>query len=84
MTISDVSNVSPCILGIKNFSGIYLEPILAKELIFVLNVVHVFHMVKVSRRETFMRRHGECAVVPEHFATIIVEFDASFGKKISD
>ena len=83
LTINDISNVSPRVLGIKNFSGIRLQRILVEEFIFLLNVVHVFHVVKVSRRETFTWMHVECAIIPEHFATIIVKFDACFGKKIS-
>jgi hypothetical protein len=82
LTIKDILNISPLVPDIKNFSGIYLKPIPAKEFIFVLNVVHVFHAVKVSRRETFTRTHGERAVVQEHFAMITVELDACFGKKI--
>jgi hypothetical protein len=83
LTINDILNISPLVPGVENLSGIYLEPILAEDLIFVLNVVHVFHVVKVSRCETFPGMHGKHAVIPENFATIIVKLDACFGKKIS-
>ena len=47
LIFNDISNVSPLVLGIEGLSCIQLEPILAKELILILDEIRVFHVVKV-------------------------------------
>jgi hypothetical protein len=82
LCINNISNISPFVLDVNNLSHALIKPIVAKKLIFVLNIVHIFHVVKVSRHETFTRTHEENAAIPKHFAMIIVMLDACFQKKI--
>jgi hypothetical protein len=40
---------------IKEISGVQLQPILAKELMFELDVINVFHVIKVCKGEPLAR-----------------------------
>jgi len=47
LIFNNISNISPLVLSIKEFSCIHLEPVLAKELILMLDEIGVFQVVKV-------------------------------------
>ena len=47
LIFNNILNVSPLVLGIKDLSFIRLEPVLAKELILMLDEIGVFHVVKL-------------------------------------
>jgi hypothetical protein len=48
MIFNKVSSVSPLALSVKDISCIQLKPVVAKELILMLDEIGVFHVVKVS------------------------------------
>jgi hypothetical protein len=47
LIFNNVSNISPMVLSVEDLSCVQLEPVLAKELILMLDEIGVFHMVKV-------------------------------------
>jgi hypothetical protein len=47
LIFNNILNISPLVLGIKDLSCIQLKPVLAKELILMLDEIGVFHVVKV-------------------------------------
>jgi hypothetical protein len=47
LIFNKISNISPLVLGVEDLSCIQLEPILAKDLILMLDEIGVFHVVKV-------------------------------------
>jgi len=47
LIFNNVSNFSQLVLGVKDLSCIKLKPVLAKELILMLDEIIVFHVVKV-------------------------------------
>ncbi len=44
LVFNNISNISPLVLGIQDLSCIQLEPVLAQELILMLDEIGVFHV----------------------------------------
>ncbi len=78
----DLNYISSFIPGIQNLCPKALEPIFTEELIFDLDVKHIFYVVKFVWIQTSRWTKWDGTIKPFHVSFWVVQLYSSLGKKL--